>query len=105
MTDLEYAAEIRRLAEKYDKYGFNEMNIGSLVNRLTDSNTDREVALTAVKVGLATEHPEAGGDLFTMEEVCHALGCTEDEVRAAMKEEGVEPVTISAGIRFEEENE
>lgn len=34
MTDLEYAAEIRRLAEKYGKYGFNEMNIGSLVNKI-----------------------------------------------------------------------
>ena len=51
--------------------------------------------VTGVKLGLATVYPEAGGDLFTMDEVCNALGMTEAEALDGLRAVGNGPVTIS----------
>ena len=81
ITAAEYAEEVTRLAAKYGKYGFDEWGIGAMV--------------TGVKLGLATVYPEAGGDLFTMDEVCNALGMTEAEALDGLRAVGNGPVTIS----------
>ena len=105
MTDAEYNAEIERLAAKYGKFGFDEGFIRNLVEKSSDAGFDLESALLAVRVGFAMEYPEAGEELFNIQEVSHALGLSEDEVLTEMQNIGATPITISTGIRFEEDSE
>lgn len=105
MTGAEYNAEIERLAAKYGKFGFDEGFIRNLVEKSSDAGFDLESALLAVRVGFAMEYPEAGEELFNIQEVSHALGLSEDEVLTEMQNIGATPITISTGIRFEEDSE
>lgn len=105
MTDVEYNAEIERLAAKYGKFGFDEGFIRNLIEKSSDSGLDLESVLLAVRVGFAMEYPEAGGDLFNIQEVSHMLGLSEDEVLTEIQNIGATPITISTGIRFEEDSE
>lgn len=105
MTGAEYNAEIERLAAKYGKFGFDEGFIRNLVEKSSASGFDLESALLAVRVGFAMEYPEAGEELFNIQEVSHALGLSEDEVLTEMQNIGATPITISTGIRFEEDSE
>lgn len=105
MTDVEYNAEIERLAAKYGKFGFDEGFIRNLVEKASDAGFDLESALLAVRVGFAMEYPEAGEELFNIQEVNHALGLSEDKVLTEMQNIGATPITISTGIRFEEDSE
>lgn len=104
MTDVEYNAEIERLAAKYGKFGFDEGFIRNLVEKASDAGFVLESALLAVRVGFAMEYPEAGEELFNIQEVSHALGLSEDEVLTEMQNIGATPITISTGIRFEEDS-
>lgn len=104
MTDREYNAEIERLAAKYGKFGFDEGFIRNLVEKSSDAGFDLESALLAVRVGFAMEYPEAGEELFNIQEVSHALGLSENEVLTEMQNIGATPITISTGIRFDEDS-
>lgn len=95
ITAAEYAEELARLAAKYKKYGFDEWSIRAIIEKPSTVDLNLKAKVTGVKLGLATVYPEAGGDLFTMDEVCNALGMTEAEALDGLRAAGSGPVTIS----------
>lgn len=98
ITAAEYAEEVARLAAKYKKYGFDEWSIRAIIEKPSTVDLNLKAKVTGVKLGLATVYQEAGGDLFTMDEVCNALGMTEAEALDGLRAVGNGPVTIISTI-------
>ena len=106
MTAEEYLSELDRLTAKYSKYGMSREEIRYMVERRApeldpDNVLDLAAKLTAAKMALNEFFPQAGDEFFTIAEVSHALGMTEDELLKYMKEKGIRPIKISVGMRFE----
>lgn len=96
MTLTEYKSEVKRLAEKYRKYGFTEEKIEHVIAvsmEKPDPLLDLQSIMTGVKLGLSHEYGEK--DLFTREEIKHALGLTDEELDKEMADIGVEQYSVS----------
>ena len=89
----ETETEILRLSQRYAQHGISLSLIRGLVWSGVKSGLDERSSLLGVRLALATELGEM--DYFSLEDVQHALGMTEQELQEGLKEIGVEPCRVS----------
>jgi len=84
---------IQYLAGKYGKYGLNERCIKEILDSGKEEGLDFTSRYAGVRLALSHEFHEH--ELFSMREMCHALGQTEEEIRESMREMGESTVQVS----------
>lgn len=80
--------QVKRLAERYRKYGIEEQDILDAIQSGRAKGFDDEVALTGVRLALAHEFGEH--EYFSSAEIAKALGMTVDEVTSTIEEHKAE---------------